>query len=228
MESCDCIISYYNEGLKVLDVVNEILKVKNISNVICVDDGSSNNKITRELQKKYPQVISIRLERNQGKAAAIKAGIKFASSDFVLLIDSDLTNIQINELENAIKKILTNSAIVMIILRRVEDKSAVGWTRDDIIFSGQRILRKSDLKKLFENKVEGYQLEIAINNYIIKNGKTAYWMPFSIHNQPKYYKLGFVVGIKRGFRMFQEIIRYAGIRNFLWQTLFFCRQSAPN
>lgn len=228
--SCDCIIPFYNEGLKPINVVEAALKVKSLSKVIVVDDGSIDNTPYLQLKSKFPQITSIRLENNSGKANAIKEGIKYASAQYVLLLDGDLTNIKTNELNNAIEKITSNSEISMIILRRIKDKTVVvsRWIRHDIIFSGQRILRRRDLEKIFEKSVIGYQLEIAINTYMIRNNKIVYWMPSSIHNLFKFDKRGFINGWKIGLKMFIGFITYAGWHNFLAQTLFFCRNKAPD
>lgn len=61
---CDCIIPFYNEGLRVLHVVESVVKVKTISKIIVVDDGSDDRKTYRALKEKYSRVTSVRLEDN--------------------------------------------------------------------------------------------------------------------------------------------------------------------
>lgn len=225
-----CIIPFYNEELRPVKVVESIVKVKGISKIIVVDDGSIDNRAYSKIKSRFPQVISIRLKTNNGKVNVVKEGLKYATSDYVLLIDGDLTNIKANEFENAISKIIENPEIGMIILRRVEDKSVAisHWIRHDIIFSGQRILKRADLEKVFENKVDGYQLEVAINTYMVKSKKIVYWIPSSVHNLLKFPKWNFIEGWKIGLEMFAGFVNYAGWRNFIWQTLFFCRKEAPS
>lgn len=227
---CDCIIPFYNEELRPVKVVESIVKVKGISKIIVIDDGSSNDKAYQEIKNRFPKVISIRLKTNSGKANAIKEGLKYATSDYVLLMDGDLTNIKTSEFGNAIGKITNNPEIGMIILRRVEDKSVAlsHWIRHDIIFSGQRILKRLDLIKVFENEVSGYQLEVAINTYMLKNNKIVYWMPSSVHNLLKFQKWSFIEGWKIGIKMFAGFVSFAGWPNFIRQTLVFCRNEAPS
>ena len=105
---CDCIIPFYNESLKPLGVIEALLKVKSISNIIAVDDGSDDDSTYKELKTKFHQVISIRLKKNSGKSNAVKKGLEYVKAEYVFLFDGDLTNVISDEIENAIKKIINN------------------------------------------------------------------------------------------------------------------------
>jgi len=225
----DCIVPYYNEGLKPLDIVNALTKVKSISKIIAVDDGSDNNLTYLKLKAKFPQVISIRLKTNNGKANAVKEGLKYVKAEYVFLVDGDHTNINLNEMENAIERITNNPEIDMIILRKMEEETIIvsRYFRHDVIFSGERILRKSDLEEIYKNNFSDYQIEMVINTYMMRNKKSVYWMPSSVHSKNKWVKWGWFEGTKRALNMFKGFIKYAGWRNFIWQTLFFCRNKAP-
>lgn len=111
------------------------------------------------------------MEKNSGKPNAIKVGLEYVSAEYVLLLDGDLLNINDRELGNAIQKITNDPEIDMIILRRVADKTAPSWTRQDIVTSGQRILKKDDLKNVFQKYPPGYPIEWALNIYMLKNHK---------------------------------------------------------
>ena len=83
---CDCIIPFFNEGSKVLCVVESILKVKNIYRIIVIDDGSNDKTSYLTLKTKFPQVVSIRLKINQGKANAVKEGLKYVKNNYIILL----------------------------------------------------------------------------------------------------------------------------------------------
>lgn len=225
--SCDCIVPFFNEGMRPLSVVESILKVKNLSKIIVVDDGSADTSICEELRTEFPEIILIRLEKNTGKTNAVKVGLKQAVAKYVILIDGDLSDIKTNEIEKAIEKITHNPDIDMIILSVVTDLMKKDWFRWYTILSGQRILRKEDLSKIYQKNFSGFQLEAAINDYMINNKKKSYWMPSSIRNISKYRKWGRVEGIRRFFSLVKEFSDYTGWRNLVWQTLFFCRTEAP-
>lgn len=88
------IIPAYNEEesigefvLSVIDATKEI----NLVEIIIVDDGSSDNtaSIVSQIAQEYPVVHLIRLHRNSGHMAAITAGLKNCSGDWVATIDAD-------------------------------------------------------------------------------------------------------------------------------------------
>src|SRR4030042_3718474 len=211
---CDCIVPFYNEELRPLYVVEALLKMKNLSNIIVVDDGSADKTTYLKLKVKFPQVISIRLDKNRGKSGAIEEGLKHSTSGLVLLVDGDLSNIKPEEFEKAITQMSDNHNVDMIIFRRVEDKTVVvsRWIRHDVIYSGQRILRKRDLEKVYKMSLSGYQIEVAINTYMMRNKKNVFWMPSSIHNSTQWTKWGLFEGTRRSLNMFKGFVKYAGWR----------------
>ncbi len=86
------IIPCYNEAGSIEQVVNAVLDAAGPEReIIIVDDGSSDG--TRELledkiEGKLARVIY--LPRNRGKGAALRAGIKEAHNDIVIVQDADL------------------------------------------------------------------------------------------------------------------------------------------
>ena len=90
------VIPVYNEGNSLSIVVEklyeEIEKVKEICEVILIDDGSSDNTWDTivKLHQQYSSIKALRLSRNFGKEAAICAGLEKASGDGVIVMDGDL------------------------------------------------------------------------------------------------------------------------------------------
>lgn len=225
--TCDCIIPFYNENLCPLYVVEEILKIKSISKIITVDDGSDNNKAYLELKTKFPLITAVRLEQNSGKTNAIREGLKRSVSQYVFLADGDLENIKPFEIENAIQKIMNQSGIDMIILPLVDNVLNGDWFRWYTIFSGQRILKTDDLRTICQTPISGFQLEAGINQYMIQKNKKTFWTPSSLSHRSKYQKWGKIGGVKKVISLIKELTSYFGWRNLILQTLFFCRFQAP-
>ncbi|MBI4028879.1 MAG: glycosyltransferase family 2 protein, partial [Candidatus Blackburnbacteria bacterium] len=144
--SCTCIIPFFNEYDRILKVLDEVLKVKLIDEIILVDDGSTDST-TEIVKKHYPSLKILNNLRNLGKTGAIKIGLQQAKGDYILLLDADLRNLNYNEIEAAITKIRDGRGIDMIVLRRINAPFFIKLVRGDILVSGERILKKEDLKK---------------------------------------------------------------------------------
>ncbi|MFA4645920.1 glycosyltransferase family 2 protein [Pyrococcus kukulkanii] len=78
------VIPAYNEGKRIGSVLSKIPDF--VDEVIVVDDGSEDN--TSEIARSFGANV-IRLERNSGKGAALREGIKRTSGDIIVLMDAD-------------------------------------------------------------------------------------------------------------------------------------------
>lgn len=97
MNKISIIIPCYNEELSIPLFYDEIDKIMGIMKdckfeIIFVDDGSKDNtlNIIKSIVKKDKRVRYISFSRNFGKEAAMYAGLKATTGDFVSLMDSDL------------------------------------------------------------------------------------------------------------------------------------------
>jgi len=86
------VIPVYNERRTLRQVMQRVLQVPFETEVLCVDDGSSDGsrEILAELETKYPQLRVFLQPVNAGKGAALRHGIQEASGDFVIIQDADL------------------------------------------------------------------------------------------------------------------------------------------
>lgn len=217
-----CIIPFYNEGARLYDVLYEVVKIRNITEIICVDDASDEDQST-EIRQRFPTIQLLRLPTNQGKSGAVKAGLHLATGEYILLIDADLQNLQHKEIEKAIHALQGQPDIDMLILRRVNANLYVRLNRSDILFTGERMLRKRDLEKVYEEEVRGWQLESAINSYMLEHNKKVYWMPQSAVNTQKTSKWGFFQGIRNNLKTHADMMFALGFGNFLKQFFFFAK-----
>jgi glycosyltransferase involved in cell wall biosynthesis len=85
--SISIVMPAYNEAGIIGKVLNEVLTIEEITEIIVVNDGSTDDT-AREVQA-YPQVKLVNHPYNIGNGAAVKSGIREATGDFVLLMDGD-------------------------------------------------------------------------------------------------------------------------------------------
>ncbi|GHA67635.1 glycosyltransferase family 2 protein [Pontibacter akesuensis] len=218
-----CLIPCYNERQRIAAVLEVVSKVKYIRQVVCVDDGSTDGTADY-IKANWPQVLVVQQQRNSGKVAAIQQGLKSITNELVLLMDADLQDLRTDEIEAAIAAITESPSVDMIILRRINSPWFVRWYRSDILLSGERLIRKADLEQVMQLKPERYQLEVAINRYMLRHKKQVRWMPWSARNTYKVNKLGVLDGSKKEFRMYVEIVSFVGFSHMLLQLTSFTRK----
>jgi len=224
-KNVSCIIPFYNEANRIGAVLKEIIKVKNISEIIAVDGGSTDQGL-EFIKRNFPQIKLIKMSKNLGKTEAVKEGLRKAIGDYNLLLDADLLNLKKAEIEFVIDKIFQHPEIDMVILKRTNTPFFSRLIRSDLVFSGERIIKKKDLENILDLKPSKYQLEIATNKYMIDNQKKTYWFACSTENTPKTEKSGLLTGLIGELKMKINVISYDFI-GYHWQILFFCRQKAP-
>lgn len=216
-----CIIPFLNEEGRLTSVLSEIVKVKNIDNVIAIDGGSTDNGYLEV--KKFPQVKLIKLKEKIGKTGTVEKGLQKTQSDYILFYDADLTNVNYLEIESIINKIINDEKIDMIIFNRNTPKLITKLNRLELLFSGERILKRPDFLEILKNNPTGFQLETAINTYMIKNKKNVFWVQSSNSNLPKVNKFGKIKGELNNLKMFWEVFKYDPL-GYLYQLLFFARK----
>jgi len=82
----------YNESQTIATIVERVLATGLVDEIIVVDDGSTDgtSQALEDLRKREPRLRLIRHDRNLGKGAAVRSGIRVATCDLVLIQDADL------------------------------------------------------------------------------------------------------------------------------------------
>ena len=112
MAKLSVIIPAYNEGKRIgktLDRCISYLKKKYDSEIIVVDDGSTDD--TKKIVKKFKNVKLITYGTNQGKGHAVKVGVLNSSGDYILFCDADLST-PIEEAEKLMEYIKKYDVVV--------------------------------------------------------------------------------------------------------------------
>jgi hypothetical protein len=229
-DNVTCIIPFYNEDkLNLRKTIRLVSGIKQIENIILVDDGSKSKETFDFLKNTFSakkNIKILRLAKNHGKSFAIKFGLSVSFSDNIILLDADLINLDRYEISSALNKFKLFD-LDMLILSRVNSLPLVKLIRANTLLSGERIIKKNHLKKILNSDVEGYQLETATNQYFINNNlqNTCYWSPSSAVNNYKFRKINFFKGIFKDFKMYVNLISYIGLGNCIKQFSSFCKEN---
>ena len=228
-DTCACIVPFFNEGTRIFLVLDKLLEIENLTEIVCVDDGSADTTYL-EIEKRYKgkKVRVIRNDKNGGKSAAVKTGVDAVKDGYVMLIDADLTGINPSEFEKAISVMVKNPEIDMIVLRRKNDPFISKIIRGDVTVPGERIMKTEDLKRVYDTNPTKYQLEFSINLYYMRNKKSVYWLYHTANNTPKVAKFGKMEGLAREMKMYKSIMDYTGVLPFLWVLSSFSWKQAPH
>lgn len=222
-----CLVPFYNERPRIVTVLDALTKSHALSQIICVDDGSTDNGAD-VVAKKFPTIKIVKLPHNVGKADALRVGLKYVDTDYVFLCDADLLYLDIDALDKSIIYMTTSQTIDMLIYKiKVSPKWLSVMTkiiRGDILVSGERILKTNDLKTIFSSeKPKRYEIDFDINKYMFSHSKKCLWHDAISAQIHKTKKTGFIKGWTDDLgTMYQEV--HKGIFDWLRMVLFFCTE----
>lgn len=211
----------HNESLWISNVLKVLVQVKGIDEILCVDDGSTDGT-PQLIRDQFPQVKVLALPSNRGKAAAVHAGLLEANGEYILMLDADLQRLNGMDLEAGIREVQADPEIDMLLFVRHPELWWAKLLRGNDLFSGERILRKEDLLKVLGGKpVHGYQLEVAINKFMIDNRKKVRRVQLRCQAVLAVIKKGVRAGSKKELGMVRSIFAYVGVLGFIRQFIWF-------
>jgi len=219
------VIPAYNEDQTLEGVVLKVLELPQVAEVIIVDDGSTDDtpRICESLSR-ISRVRCIRMPRNGGKCAALKAGFAASTGEIVIVQDADL-EYDPTEIPEVIQPILEGRADVVygsrFLVRKaarvlyfyhfVANKSLTLFSNllTNINFTdvetGYKALRGEIIRNMVITST-GFGVEIEITAKIAKLGCAIYEVPISYYGRT--YEQGKKIGLSDGFMALWYIVKY--------------------
>lgn len=160
------IIAALNEEATIGPVIKAIKACPEISEVIVVSDGSS-DQTSSIAAEAGARVIE---EKNLGKGAAMAAGVNATAAEVIFFADADLTGLKPEHVSELVRPVLSGEAAMTIGLR-----DRYGFMMDLmpkidplLAISGERALRREIFEALPPELSKGFAVESTINDYCRK------------------------------------------------------------
>lgn len=174
------LIPAYNESDRITDTITGLSDIKEIDEIIVINDGSTDNTVEKA-KKAGAKIVNIK--GNKGKGNALKEGIKYAKNNIIAFLDADV-GLTSKEIGKLIKPVVDNEADVTIAkFPKLNKKTGFGFVKIlakqgvkyftgkeiESSLSGQRVFKKNVLDNI-NNFYKGYGIEVGMTIDIIKKG----------------------------------------------------------
>jgi len=215
MKKITAIICVYNEEKTIKDVILSVSQAIIISEIIVVNDGSTDNtkKIIKELKKNI-ELVDIHLSVNKGEGNAMAVGVEYATFDIILFIDADLSNITTDHICQLTSPMINN-----------ETDMVLGQATETLInyglnpfksFTGERSVLKEDILPIIDKmKTSRFGVETLINLYYQSQGKIVkYVMLQDLKHPTKFDKTNSTTTAVKEFVSEGQEIALTAIKNY--------------
>lgn len=177
-QTVSAIVCAYNEAKTILPILKVLINHPRVSEVIVVDDGSTDTTWKKITSLKHPKAISLRHPRNRGKGAAVATAVAKAHGHVLLFVDADLKKFHPSHIDLLLSPLTIDPNCMTISLRKLKFSHEKLLSTLLKTFNGERALSKKNLLPLLPriNK-SGYGVEAIINLYFIRRKKPIYYVP---------------------------------------------------
>lgn len=201
-----CIVCAYNEADRIRHILDAVHRHPVLSEVIVVNDGSTD--ATRTLVAGYSGIQLISYTPNRGKTYALSRGIAAAKGDFVMLLDADLAGVTAADVQALADPVTSGWSQVSISLR---SNSLALYRAIGLDFvSGERVLPARLVVEAVAamERLPRWGGEAFINNLIIREGLSIAVVDWPrVFNIRKYKKLGHWRGLTAELAMITDAFR---------------------
>lgn len=212
------LVPAYNEEVQIRNVVEVLKKSKYIDEIICINDGSTDDTLL--VLKKIKGIRLVNLKTNHGKGYAIVKGIQRAKFDVVVFVDADMRGLNDWCIERLVVPLTSGKYDV-----------SIGYPKygnmDELFrpISGERAYYKKDLIPLLPKmKKKGYGLELYLN-YVFKNKRIKLFPLRGVRHMLKYEKQAYDIAAKltliEGFDILSELLKQKNPLSFLVRSYLY-------
>lgn len=193
------IIPAYNEAPRIGKVLNPLRDIKNLAAIIVVDDGSTDGTagVIHRYMRHDPRLQLVRLQRNQGKAAAMVSGAETSPTDLIVFLDADLVGLTPAHVKALIEPVQSGRCDASVAIFR---KGRLYTDLSHIVLpsvSGQRCVHWHDFASIPGLREVGYGVEMVLDGHIRKQGlRCEYVVWEGVTHVTKEGKVGLRLGVR--------------------------------
>lgn len=200
------IIPAYNEGARIQKVISAVKKAVLPSETVVVSDGSTDDTVEIASAE---GINVVELPQNQGKGAAMKAGVSSTDAEIYVFIDADLVGLTPEHVDSLIRPILEGEADATFGVfggGRVTTDIAQKMTPG---LSGQRALKAEFLKNLPGIEESGFGVEVVLNKHLERQHARVKRVELQGVSQIlKEEKMGGLEGLAARIKMYKDIVTH--------------------
>lgn len=206
------IIPAFNEEKTIGGVLSVLAQVREIDEIIVVNDGSEDR--TAAVAGQF-DITLVNLEKNRGKGGAIRAGLDISGADIVLFLDADLIGLKLEHIDQLLAPVVSGKYVMSIGLFENGRKATDLAQKVAPYLSGQRAVRREVLEAINNMDISRFGVEVAITKLVDSHDlavKEVYLQDLT--HVTKEEKLGVIKGFAARMKMYWEIAQcFAKIDN---------------
>lgn len=197
------ILPAFNEEARIANVLRAATQSKLATEIIVVSDGSTDR--TAEVARTF-NVRVHELAYNQGKGAAMAAGVRLTKARYVAFIDADLGGLTGAHVDAIIQPILDRRCDMCVGIFRGGKVWSDAAHKFTPYFSGQRALKREIFESVSYIAELRLGVEYALNNEARRRRARVLRVVLEgVSNCHKEQKLGVVKGLAARTKMYKEI-----------------------
>lgn len=193
----DAIVSAWNEGETIGNVVRE-LHDSGVFRVTVVDDGSTDDTVAQAISA---GARVIQHPTNQGKAAAMRTGLRATTSDPVGFFDADLRGFYSRHAVRFYRLAGTGYDMVCGLREGARLPGLLGP-----LITGERVVRRWVMRDVPETCMSGYLIETGMN-HAASRGRTCVFHMDGVTIKHSLEKFGLLGSLQKEWKMFRGIAR---------------------